>query len=139
MHRAAERAQVDAFVRSLPEGYDTIIGERGVKLSGGQRQRIGIARAIYHQPEVLVFDEATSALDGLTEDSVTEAIRALRGHQLIILIAHRIRTVEACDRIILLEDGRVIGDGSYAALLRSNEAFRDLVRGSTQPQGQVHA
>ena len=86
---------------------------------------------------MLVFDEATSALDGLTEDSVTEAIRSLRGNQLIILIAHRIRTVEACDRIILLEDGRVIGDGPYEALLQSSQAFMDLVRGSAQVAARV--
>jgi ABC-type multidrug transport system fused ATPase/permease subunit len=129
---AATRAQVDAFVRSLPHGYETTVGERGVKISGGQRQRIGIARALYHQPDVLVFDEATSALDGMTEDSVTEAIRALRGNQLIILIAHRLRTVQACDRIVLLEEGRVIADGPYAELLQSSQAFRDLVHGSDQ-------
>lgn len=137
VREAAERAHVDDFVRSLPHGYDTIIGERGVKLSGGQRQRIGIARALYHGPDVLVFDEATSALDGLTEDSVTEAIRSLRGHRLVILIAHRLRTVEACDRIVMLEQGTVVADGPYQALFETNRAFGDLVRGSDQPSARA--
>lgn len=125
--RAAQRAQVAEFVDALPEGYDSIVGERGVKLSGGQRQRIGIARALYHEPDVLVFDEATSALDGLTEDAVMDAIRALSGSRTIILIAHRIRTVQACDRIVLLEQGRIIADGPYHELLDTSAAFRQLV------------
>lgn len=134
---AAGQAQIDHFVRSLPQGYDTVIGERGVRLSGGQRQRIGIARALYHRPDVLVFDEATSALDGLTEDSVTEAIRALRGHHLVILIAHRLRTIEACDRIIMLDHGQVVADGTYEALLAANAAFGELVRGGDVPEASA--
>jgi ABC-type multidrug transport system fused ATPase/permease subunit len=127
VHRAAHVAQADGFIQALPKRYDTLVGERGVRLSGGQRQRIGIARALYHLPDVLVFDEATNALDGLTEDAVLEAIRALSGERTIVLIAHRLRTVEACDRIVMLHEGRVMADGSFARLLETSDLFRRLV------------
>jgi len=127
VRRAARLAEAEKFICALPQGFETLVGERGVKLSGGQRQRIGIARALYYEPEVLVFDEATSALDGLTEDAVMEAIRLLSGHRTIILIAHRLRTVEACDRIVMLENGRVLADGSYDDLLETSQDFRRLV------------
>ena len=126
---AARLAQADDFISHLPGGIDTIVGERGAKLSGGQRQRIGIARALYGNPEVLVFDEATSALDGMTEDATMQAIRSLAGHRTILLIAHRMRTVEACDRIVMLDRGRIIADASYEVLLSSSSAFRSLVQG----------
>jgi ABC-type multidrug transport system fused ATPase/permease subunit len=132
VRRAARLAQADEFISGLPQGFETLVGERGVKLSGGQRQRLGIARALYHEPEVLVFDEATSALDGLTEDAVMDAIRSLSGQRTIILVAHRLRTVEACDRIVLLEEGRIIADGRYDDLLDTSQEFRRLV-------GQAHA
>ena len=128
---AARLAHADEFIEQLPDGYGTPVGERGVKLSGGQRQRLGIARALYHKPEVLVFDEATSALDGLTEDAVSEAIRSLTGQKTIILIAHRLRTVEACDRIVLLDNGNIIADGSFESLVKTSEPFRRLL-GKTQ-------
>jgi len=127
VRRAARLAQADEYISGLPQGFQTLVGERGVKLSGGQRQRIGIARALYHQPEVLVFDEATSALDGLTEDAVMEATRSLSETRTVILIAHRLRTVEACDRIVMLEDGRVIADGPYHDLLQTSQSFRRFV------------
>jgi ABC-type multidrug transport system fused ATPase/permease subunit len=131
---AARLAQLDEFVRELPAGYDTCIGERGVKLSGGQRQRIGIARALYDRPDVLVFDEATSALDGLTEDAVMEAIRMLSGQRTILLIAHRLRTVKACDRVIMLDAGAVVAQGRYDDLMRVSLPFRRLAgRGETVP------
>jgi ABC-type multidrug transport system fused ATPase/permease subunit len=124
--RAARMAQADEFITQLPDAYDTVVGERGVKLSGGQRQRLGIARALYHQPDVLVFDEATSALDGMTEDAVMMAVQRLSKQCTMILIAHRLRTIQACDRIIMLESGRVVGDGSYDDLLVSSTAFQTL-------------
>jgi len=124
---AAQLAHADEFIDQLPDRYDTAVGERGVKLSGGQRQRLGIARALYHKPEVLVFDEATSALDGMTEDAVSDAIRSLAGKKTIILIAHRLRTVEACDRIILLEKGNVIADGPFELLVQTSQSFRRLL------------
>jgi ABC-type multidrug transport system fused ATPase/permease subunit len=128
--RAAQMAQADEFISQLPDGLDTIVGERGVKLSGGQRQRLGIARALYHSPDVLVFDEATSALDGMTEDAVMSAVQHLSGRCTMILIAHRLRTVQACDRIIMLEAGAVVADGTYVELMRSSEKFQRLAGGS---------
>lgn len=101
-------AQLDEFVRSLPEGLDTGIGERGIRLSGGQRQRIGIARALYHDPEVLVLDEATSALDNDTEAAIMESINRLHGRKTLIIIAHRLQTIEKCDLVYRVEDGRAV-------------------------------
>ena len=120
---AANMAQAEEFIDLLPEAYATVIGERGVKLSGGQRQRLGIARALYHQPDVLIFDEATSALDGMTEDAVMDAVKRLSQRCTMILIAHRLRTIQACDRIILLESGRVVADGTYSELMKSSQPF----------------
>ena len=123
----ARMAQLDHFVETqLPNGYDTTIGESGVRLSGGQRQRIGIARALYHNPDILVFDEATSALDTTTEREVMKAIAGLRGQKTIVMIAHRISTVEGCDQIIVLEHGRIVAQGSYAQLIAQHDGFRAL-------------
>ena len=124
--RAAHMAQADEFISQMPDGYDTVVGERGVKLSGGQRQRLGIARALYHNPDVLVFDEATSALDGMTEDAVMQAVQTLSAERTMILIAHRLRTVQACDRIVMLEAGKIVADGSYSELSKNSIAFRTL-------------
>lgn len=107
INMAIKNAQLDKFISELPDGLDTIAGERGVKLSGGQRQRIGIARALYNSPKVLVMDEATSALDNETESAVMEAIEALHGKITMIIIAHRLSTIEKCDRVYRIEDGKV--------------------------------
>ena len=109
--RTLKAAQLDEFVKTLPEGLETIVGERGIRLSGGQRQRIGIARALYHDPAVLVLDEATSALDVPTETEVMQAIDALHGNKTILIVAHRLSTVENCDRIYRLEMGSVAAEG----------------------------
>ena len=124
VEQAARIAHLHDFILTLPDGYETVVGERGVRLSGGQRQRIGIARALYHDPEVLVMDEATSALDGATENAVMEAIHALAGKKTIILIAHRLTTVQQADVIWMLRDGQVEQSGSYDALMRENRSFR---------------
>jgi ATP-binding cassette, subfamily B, bacterial PglK len=124
---AARTANLHDFVMSdLPQGYATLVGERGVRLSGGQRQRIGIARALYHNPAVLVLDEATSALDNLTERAVMEAVRNLGGSKTVIMIAHRLTTVEDCDTILMLERGKLIAQGSYADLVAQNDTFRRM-------------
>lgn len=102
-----EEAQMKEFVKSLPEGLDTAIGDRGVRLSGGQRQRLGIARALYHNPEILIFDEATSALDNETEQAVMEAINSFHGKKTMVIIAHRLNTIEKCDIIYKVEDGQI--------------------------------
>ena len=132
---AAKIAQIDDFViNELPHGYDTVVGERGIRLSGGQRQRIGIARALYRDPDVLVFDEATSALDQATESYVMDAIRSLRGQRTIILIAHRIATLSDCDMIFMVDHGRVVASGSYEELLRGRGEFSKV----GPLVGQVH-
>jgi ATP-binding cassette, subfamily B, bacterial PglK len=129
LRKAGRIAQIDRFiVEELPDGYDTSIGERGVRLSGGQRQRIGIARALYHDADLIVFDEATSALDNLTEAEVMEAIDALPGDKTVLMIAHRLSTVERCDRIVVLEQGRVVGCGNWAALMKNNVSFQRIAR-----------
>jgi ABC-type multidrug transport system fused ATPase/permease subunit len=117
---ALRAAQLDVFVSGLPDGLETVVGERGVRLSGGQRQRIGIARALYHNPEVLVLDEATSALDGLTEDGVMEALNIMHGVKTLIIVAHRLSTVENCDILYRLENGKVIEKGKPSSILKVN-------------------
>lgn len=124
--RAVEAAQLGEFVRSLPEGVSTQVGNRGIRLSGGQRQRIGIARALYHDPAVLIMDEATSALDNETEQEVIEAIGRLRVGRTIVMIAHRLSTVRGCDRLYLLETGKVKDEGSIADLARRHDNLRTL-------------
>jgi ABC-type bacteriocin/lantibiotic exporter with double-glycine peptidase domain len=124
LERAAKVANLHDFVvNDLPQGYATTVGERGVRLSGGQRQRIGIARALYHKPQVLILDEATSSLDNLTEQAVMEAVSNLGHDMTIILIAHRLSTVRQCDQIYLLEQGEVKACGSYDELTTSSQQF----------------
>ena len=101
-------AQLKEFVEELPDGLDTTIGDRGVRLSGGQRQRIGIARALYNDPEILVFDEATSALDNDTEAAVMEAVNSFHGKKTMIIIAHRLNTIEKCDIIYKVENEKLV-------------------------------
>src|SRR5699024_4252088 len=124
--RAASLAHLDELIDSLPEGLDTVVGERGVQLSGGQRQRVGIARALYEDASVLVFDEATSALDGITENAIMTAIGELTGQKTIILIAHRLKTVQQCDVIFMMDQGKLVGQGTYEALLQNNTTFQEM-------------
>ncbi len=124
---AARLAQLDELVATVPGGYAHKIGERGVGLSGGQRQRIGIARALYTNASVLILDEATNALDGMTEQELMATIMRLRGRYTIILVAHRLSTVRACDVIFEFERGRISGRGTYTELLEGSESFKRLV------------
>lgn len=121
--RAAEAAQLTSFINGLPDGINTIVGERGIRLSGGQRQRIGIARALYHDPEVLVLDEATSALDTATEQEVMAAVSALHGSKTIVIVAHRLSTVQQCDRLYRLDHGVVVQEGKPKELLAYAESI----------------
>jgi ATP-binding cassette, subfamily B, bacterial PglK len=123
---AVSLAQLDDFVSSLADGLDAVVGERGVRISGGQRQRIAIARAVYRKPEVLILDEGTSALDNSTESSLMSALNHLRGRHTIILVAHRLSTVRACDRVAYVEDGRLAGLGTFDDLVLRSEGFRSL-------------
>jgi ATP-binding cassette subfamily C protein len=118
---SARAAQLDEFLARLPNGLNTAVGERGAKLSGGERQRIAVARALYRQPTILVFDEATAALDNVTEQALTATIRALHDNVTRIFIAHRLSTVQSCDRLVLLRKGRIAGIGTYAGLLKNPE------------------
>ena len=117
VRRAICAAQLEEFVVSLPLGLETLVGERGIRLSGGQRQRIGIARAFYHDPAVLVLDEATSSLDTATERDVMQAVTAFQGSKTILIVAHRLSTVEYCDRLYRLEQGRVMEEGTPDTML----------------------
>jgi len=126
VRRAARQSQIADFIETGPQGYQGRVGERGVSLSGGQRQRVGIARALYRQATVLVFDEATSALDNATERSVMEAIDGLDPNLTILLIAHRLTTVQSCDTIIELEKGRVVAQGTFTELLQRSTSFRQM-------------
>lgn len=127
VEKAARIANLHDFITTeLPEGYDTTVGERGVRLSGGQRQRIGIARAVYHDPDVLILDEATSALDNVTEKIIMEAVRKLGHKKTIIIVAHRLSTVKDSDKLFLFEKGKIIASGSYSELINSNSNFKEM-------------
>ena len=132
MRQAASLAKIDQFIETSQFGYSTVVGEQGVKLSGGQRQRIGIARALHKSAELLVLDEATSSLDNATEAQVMESVNSLDTKITILMIAHRISTVQKCDRIVHLEQGRIVGIGTYPDLLANSAAFRSLVNSGEQ-------
>ena len=123
---ALKLANMDEFVKDLKNGVDTKVGERGVQLSGGQRQRIGIARALYHQPEILVFDEATSSLDGISEKMIMQAVHKFSDEKTIIMIAHRLKTVEKCDQIFFIDEGKVADQGTFQELIEKNEKFKNM-------------
>ena len=123
---ALKLAHLTELTKSLKEGIHTKVGERGIQLSGGQRQRIGIARALYHKAEVLVFDEATSSLDGITEKMIMEAIHNFSGQKTIILIAHRLKTVQKCNKIFFIDNGKVADQGTYDELINKNEKFKSM-------------
>jgi ABC-type multidrug transport system fused ATPase/permease subunit len=125
---AAKVAKIhDFIVNELEEGYDTVLGERGVKLSGGERQRIGIARAIYHNPTLLILDEGTSALDNITESEVSASISELSDEMTIILIAHRLSTITNCDKIFFLDEGKLIDSGTYEELSQRCLMFKSMI------------
>ncbi len=128
--RAASMAHLEELLLNLENGLDTKVGERGVQLSGGQRQRIGIARALYHDPSVLILDEATSALDGITEKLVMDAIHDFAGKKTIILIAHRLSTVKQCNTIFLMDQGQIIASGTYDSLYKNSDIFKRMAHHS---------
>jgi ABC-type multidrug transport system fused ATPase/permease subunit len=127
VERAAAAAQADGFIARLPEGYDTMIGERGLTLSGGQRQRIAIARAILADPRILILDDATSSVDASTEQEIKLALEEVMADRTTFVIAHRLSTIALADRIVVLEDGRLVADGSHEELLEQSELYREIV------------
>ena len=124
---AAQRAQIHTFIEGLPDGYDTLVGERGLTLSGGQRQRIAIARAIVTDPRVLVLDDATASVDAATEREIKRALREVMVGRTTLVIAHRLSTIALADRVIVMEDGRVTAQGSHEELLDSSELYAEIV------------
>ena len=116
--KAAMQTQISTFIEASPEGYESFVGERGIRLSGGQRQRIGIARALYKRASVIFLDEATSALDTTTEKAVMDAVEGLSRDLTIIIVAHRLSTVQRCDRLISLDSGKVLKQGKPANVLQ---------------------
>jgi ABC-type bacteriocin/lantibiotic exporter with double-glycine peptidase domain len=120
VEESLRNANLWQFVQTLPKGWDTVVGERGVRLSGGQRQRLGIARALYGKPEVIVLDEATSALDAETEREIVESFRDIARDRTLIVVAHRTSTLAYCSRVIRLEGGRIVQDGTFAEIVRES-------------------
>src|SRR5581483_6887285 len=127
VQQAARAAQADAFIEALPQGYDTLVGERGLTLSGGQRQRIAIARAVLADPRVLVLDDATSSVDASTENEIKQALREVMKGRTTFIIAHRLSTIALADEIVVLEQGRVIARGDHDELLKGSSLYREIV------------
>jgi len=128
VYEALRLAHAEVFVRGLPDGLDTPVGEGGSGLSGGQKQRLAIARALLPQPRLLLLDEATSALDAESEQRIRDSIEALKGRCSIVAIAHRLSTVRQADRILVLEAGRIIASGDHASLLERSELYARFAR-----------
>lgn len=126
LQQVASVARIKEYIESLPDGFQSLVGENGVRVSGGQKQRIGIARALYRNPEILIFDEATSSLDNVTEQALNEEIDALAGEKTLIIVAHRLSTVSRCDTIYVFEEGLIVGAGSHANLLVTCDSYRKL-------------
>ena len=129
---AAGQAQAAGFIKALPDGYSTLVGERGYRLSGGQRQRLSLARALLRQPELLILDEATSALDSTSERLVQEAIQQVKGQCTVLVIAHRLSTIVNADQILVLERGRIIQRGNHQQLLEVAGMYQQLWQQQSQ-------
>ena len=126
IEQAAKQAQAHDFILSFPEGYDTMIGERGVMLSGGQRQRLAIARAFLSDPRILILDDSTSAIDSNTEDEIQRAMRTILAGRTTLLITHRISQIRSADHILLMKNGRLLAQGSHDELITQNELYRQI-------------
>jgi ATP-binding cassette subfamily B protein len=124
---SARAAQADGFIQALPDGYDTVIGERGYDLSGGQRQRIAIARTLLAEPDILILDDATSAVDVRVEEAIHDALAARRAGRTTIVIAHRLSTIALADRVALLEGGRIVAEGRHTELLATEPRYAEVL------------
>ena len=127
IEEAARAAGADEFIRELPHGYDTVVGERGYTLSGGQRQRITIARTLLVNPPILVLDDATSAIDVQVEQQIHDALRVLMEGRTTLIVAHRLSTISLADRVVLLEDGHIVADGTHAELLETTPQYAEVL------------
>jgi ATP-binding cassette subfamily B protein len=140
---AAKLADIDGNISEFKEGYQTILGERGVTVSGGQKQRLAIARALIKNPAILILDDAVSAVDTKTEEAIIKNLKKIRKGRTTIMVAHRISTVKKLDKIILLEQGKLIGFGTHEQLLKTNTVYQDMVRRQALEtmviEGNVHA
>jgi ATP-binding cassette subfamily C protein len=125
--KVAQLANIHEFIEEMEHGYDTVLGEKGIRLSGGQRQRIAIARALYRDPQLLLLDEATSALDNITENILIETINKLPKKLTIIIIAHRLSTVKDCDMIVMMECGKIIAKGTFSELIHNSKEFKEML------------
>ena len=134
MIAAARAAGLDDFISTLPQRYETVIGERGANLSGGQRQRLAIARALVCRPEILIFDEATSHLDTATERAIQESLRTALAGKTVILVAHRLSTIREADHIYVLHQGRVVEEGTHRSLLGRSGRYAQLVNAQSDAQ-----
>ena len=126
INKAAKLSSIDKFIKNLELGYDTIVGERGLKLSGGEKQRVAIARALLKNPKIFIFDEATSALDTKTEKSIEKSLKKLSNNNTTLVIAHRLSTVIDADKIIVLDNGQVKEEGSHSELLNKNGLYAEM-------------
>lgn len=126
IHKSIEIAHLSSLINTLKLGIESKVGEHGVKISGGQRQRIAIARALYHNSDVLIFDEGTSSLDGVTEKNILDSISELKTHKTIIMVAHRLQAIQRCDKIFIMDSGMVIAQGTYQELIETNKHFKNL-------------
>jgi len=134
---AARRAQIDAFIETLSEGYETMVGERGLTLSGGQRQRIAIARALITDPRVLILDDATASVDAATEREIKRALREVMEGRTTFVIAHRLSTIMLADRIVVMEDGRITGLGTHEELLEESPVYGEIVEKGLPRLGEL--
>ena len=139
IEEAARAAQIHDFISSLPQGYDTLVGERGLKLSGGEKQRVGIARTLLKNPPILLLDEATSALDSETEQGIQEALARAGQGRTVITIAHRLSTVADADRIVVLEDGQIMEEGTHVELLTRGGRYASLWDRQASERSQITA
>ena len=127
VRQAAALASASEFIEELPQGYDTVLGDRGVRLSGGQQQRIAIARAMLSNPDILILDEATSHLDTFTERAIQKAVEQISRNRTVVVIAHRLSTVRKADKVLVLDDGQIVEEGRHDELLVRNGPFRKMI------------